>query len=134
MAIIGRRDNRSYAQVVSHTCGSNFTKNLYSVTDHVVCPNIQAKCDTARIDSTSKSRVIVTSPASFMHNNKGNISIKLNTGLDSVIVGKKSDTLSIGKATGCGFNATTSTDLYTVPITNRFPCSLSLTGVQLWMK
>ena len=68
--MIGRCDLRSYAQVVSQTCCSNFTRNLYSVTDRVVCPNIEARCDAAKIDSTSNSSEIVTSPASLMHNNK----------------------------------------------------------------
>ena len=59
--MIGQRDHRSYAQVVSQTCGSNFTKNLYSVTDHVLCPNIEASSDTAKIgglqEASDKKRI-----------------------------------------------------------------------------
>ena len=90
------------------------------MTDHVVCPNIGASSDTAKIDSTSKSSEMVTIPVSLTHNNKEVIAVKSDTLSNVAIVGTKLDTLPTGKVTGCGFNAITSTDLYTVPISNRF--------------
>ena len=121
MAMIGRCDHRYYAQAVSQTCGSNFTENLYrSVTNHVVCPNTETSSDSAKIDSTSKISEIVTSPVSLTHDNMKVMAVKSDTLSNDTIVGRKPDTLPTGKAAGCGFNAITSTDLYTVPISNRF--------------
>ena len=52
MLMVGRRDHRSYAQVVLHSCGSNFSKSP-SVTNNEALHNNEVVCDIINSDSTS---------------------------------------------------------------------------------
>ena len=112
--MVGRRDQRSYAEVVPQPCGSNFSTNLCTMANNTRCSNTEVKCDVVYTNSTlnSANRLAATGFAGTLHSIE-EMSF-LNSDLDSVrlAVNMDQDLHATGKNTISRLKGNTGGDLW----------------------
>ena len=115
-----QRDHRSYAQVASQPCGSNFSQ-FPSVVNNEALHNTQV-CDIFNSSNTARGadNIVPNALVSTLHVDKQLVSV--GSDLDSVRlpISGGMDTHVSGRSTVKQMNGPTGVDLCDVPTTNRF--------------